>query len=324
MARDFPSAAGELLDQAIASAFRSRRDDLAAVRNLNASLTTRTLVSASRELDKVRDLVSPDYDDDAVALAYLLRYHYSHVNLAWSMLAASGMGEMLSDRSTARGLQIIDVGAGSFAMLFGAVLFSAERVVAGRQPIEIDVISFEPARAMREVGEAVWSMFRGLSAFKRQHDIDMLQPLRTALQHIEHRHDPAEYAGVTLLPDAHRCLTAMHAIYQDPVQQYSLQKILEILHQDFAPHSGFLTCHVGHRERARRVSPFKSLYRDLKPQAKLEVEPGRTRSVGRMAGVERTGRYATPPQLAYAGWSRSQEDTSVLYWRNDDPPRTRH
>ncbi len=269
---------------------------------------------ASKNLDKVRELQSPDYGNDSVALVHLLRYQFSHVNLAWSMLAESKICERLSAQVSPQPLQIVDVGAGNLATLFGVTLLVAEHIGTGASPISVDLTSCEPSSAMRTLGGSAWETFRCLANNKSRSDFSVLRPVRVALSHVHHRHDPAELGQVRILQGAHRCLTSMHSTYDDPQQQAALRRELEIICDELAPTSGFLTCYHQHRESAIRLSPFRRRGTYLKPQPKMRDEPRRTRIAGNMAGVKREGRHNTPPHQAYAGWSNPLQDTSVLYW----------
>ena len=85
----------------------------------------RTVEQGADDLDRLVHNQSPQYDDSVLPLLYLIRYHFSHANMAWSMLSDSLADHRAVAKMLPRGaasLQVVDLGAGTGAMLFGTVL----------------------------------------------------------------------------------------------------------------------------------------------------------------------------------------------------------
>jgi len=258
-------------------------------------------------------LQSPNYHNEAVALMHLLRYQFSHVNLAWSMFAASSLK---ADAGTRR-LQIVDLGAGSLAALLGMTLWNAELISMGKSPIEATVISAEPSEAMRLLGGTSWVQLHRTANDPRREGFGALAPLRDAFGFMHHRHVPmVDSATFESDSNAHRCLVVMHAFYQEAEQQRAISQALTYLWSRLAPQSGLITCYHSHEAWVRGNAPFEETPVALTPEpriAKSALEE--LRRLGNSIGVDRQGRHGAIHHT-YPTWSNPLSDTSVLYWQS--------
>ena len=313
----FVAAASRLLDEAIADTFRERLDAHRTLNGFTEEILTRHLQNASNDLDdNLRKLRSPLYHRPTVALMYLLRYQFSHVNLAWSMLSASPMRQHAAMANRAERLQIIDFGAGNFAGLLGLALFNSELIADGIQPPKSSVVSFEPAKAMRCTGASTWIKFQEKAVDKSRDDYAVLGPLRNALKLIDHEVDSlATSPKNDSDPDAHRCLIAMHVFYKNSRHQQDIVQRMNTLHEFFQPHIGFVSCHTGLVAKAKELLPQSRDTLPLKFHPKIASSTALSQipSAVREFGSSSSGSLVRPSNYSPV-WNR---DTSVLYWPND-------
>ncbi len=244
---------------------------------------------------------------------HLLRYQFSHVNLAWSMFAASSLRTEVGNDV----LQMVDLAAGSFAALVGMTFWNAELISRGQLPIRATVISAEPSEAMRVVGGTLWvRLHRTLNQVKQTNRAE-LEPFRKALNVTKHRQIPSiDGSTLTVDQEAHRCHVTMHAFYRDVKQQ---EAILQALHESWSlldPQSGFVTCFHSHENWVRRNAPFKNAPKELTPTPQIpQSELRELRELGSSIGVERQGRHGSIHHT-YPTWSNPLSDTTVLYWNS--------
>ena len=312
----FPQAASKLLEQTIATTFKEELQALC-VRNVWSDPKRKEeLKRASANLDRLQELQSPDYQDYLVALLYLHRYHFSHVNLAWSMLDHAGLGADPSVPRASNRLQIVDFGAGNFALLTGIALHLAELIDKfGSSPF-VTVTSVEPALPMRDLGQASWKHFKRTAELHGHNDESVLHPLFLAIKNITHRYGSfEELQPIRPNRKAHRCLTAMHTLYDDRHQKRRVKETLRAIGQSFSPSSGMATCHFGHEDALEEIMPFDLHSTQMRPEPKMSTARlSELIAVGHAMGVVRKGRFEIPPLLAYPTWSKNLEDTRVLLW----------
>ena len=312
-ADDFSTAAERVLDQVVADTFRVRLGLLIEKERLGKLSVRERLNQASVDLESVRKLQSPNYHDEAVALMHLLRYQFSHVNLAWSMFAASPLRtDVGPDR-----IQMVDLGAGSFAALFGITLWNAELIACGETPIEATVISAEPSEAMRVAGGTSWVQLHRTAHDRERDQFEDLAPLRDALEIVRHLQVPvADSTSFQCDRQAHRCLVAMHAFYQEPGQQMAISQALKEIWSRLVPHTGLITCYHSHEHWVRRAAPFDTPPIGLTPAPRIaNSQLPALRRLGRSIQVERRGRHGAIHHT-YPTWGNPMTDTSVLYWKS--------
>ena len=311
------TAASRLLDEVIADTFRERLNVYRTSRAITEEALIGQLHKASMDIShNLRRLESPNYHSPPVAFLYLLRYHFSHVNLAWSMLSASPLRQHAAMSDRVDRLQIIDFGAGNFAGLLGLALFLSELIADGIQPPKSSVVSFEPAKAMRCTGASTWIKFQEKAVDKSRDDYAVLGPLRNALQLIEHEVDSLALgprAGPD--PDAHRCLIAMHVFYNNEQHRSSIKQELGRLRQTFQPHSSFVSCHQRLELDTKEAMPHPSDYQPLHTNRKIEGNASlpHIRSATNEWGVSDDSRTTLNSYFSPV-WNRR---TSVLYLPDD-------
>ena len=252
----------------------------------------------------------PDYRDPTVALLYMLRYHFAHANLAWSLIGSNPRRLPSPRRMT--NLQVVDFGAGTFAMLFGVALFVADELERGHRFGSVRVQSIEPSLAMSEMGHAVWSEFvRTVRTYREPRGVD-LDALRAALVLVEHRSS----TELELPPSSasERWLSALHAVYPNQDHCREVQAALSHLYSTFRPTSGFVTCHRDNAEIARLVAPFPTSATSHAPEPRMpNTRLERLDALCREIGF---ARYQESPsnRQVYGTWSNPLGATSVLYW----------
>ncbi len=276
------------------------------------------LQGGSDNLEAVRRLEHPDYERDETALMYLLRYQFSHANLAWSMLAHSDISARIERNGPIPCLQVVDLGAGGFALLLGLTMFLAELLEQKIAPERVRVLSIEPSSAMRRVGDASWRSLLSVASDKTQLSYPEYESVRRAIVKIDHRHSDLGALGELRADrNAIRMLTAMHAISKVPQETEPLRESLEEAHQRLRPHCGFLTAHRAHVSRMHAITPFSSPTQELSPEPKCVNEVELLTLVGDLTGTSRIGRFGHQIDHTYGWWSKPLSDTSVLYWPND-------
>lgn len=305
-----PAIVSSLLEGAIGRAARSQVRRFRRLNLADRRAFSKQIRAGSESLDELRSLRMPDYRDPTVALLYMLRYHFAHANLAWSLIGSNPRGLPSPRRMT--DLQVVDFGAGTFAMLFGVALFVADELERGRKFGSVSVQSIEPSLAMREMGHAVWSEFvQTVRTYREPRGVD-LDDLRAALVLIEHR----SVAELDLPPlsASERWLSALHVVYPNQVHYREVKAVLSRLYSTFRPTSGFVTCHRDNAEIARLVAPFSTRASSHAPEprmpnTKLERLDALCRDIGFV-------RYQESPnnRQVYGTWSNPLVDTYVLYW----------
>ena len=311
------SFVSELLEAAIERAARALLNRVRVKRRLSDSAFEQSLKDGIVSLDRLTTLRMPDYHDELVAALYLLRYHFAHVNLAWSSIASAKLMDR-GDSSLVRPgttLQVADFGAGTFATLFGVVLFAAELTEKGQACAAINIHSSEPAGAMRTAGAEVWQEFCRLI---REAGLKERQESRSLIEALDRmEHTARADTNIPMSPTDHRWLFALHAVYPAPGQQQQIRNSLRRLHHAIQPTEGLMTCHSGNRVIAENVSPFGRPPHSIEPTPKIQRDrlaklDDFCRDIGFI-------RYRENPQhrQVYATWSAHLSDTSVLYWPHD-------
>ena len=251
----------ELLDSAVATVagqkFNESIDGLTLVEKVNA------IERATNSLDELRRGGCPDYDDPLVAVFYLAQYQLQHINLAYSMIAASQLVREQGAAISRNGrLHVVDFGCGALAMRFGVLFATADAIEAGHLVEIVRIDSLDPAIPLVELGTQIWEEFITLVNTANTNNLHWV---RQALKTI----NPPNIAvrqGVRLneiqaLQDADAWLSAFHAFYESPdVQNSDLREDLRILQDAISPVAGYLTTHNSKERIALGVSPFGDEY----------------------------------------------------------------
>lgn len=264
---------------------------------------------SKRSLDLLTAGGTPNYDDAVVSLLYLLRYHYSHVNLAWSTIAAS-QSQHSTGHSYERGadLQIVDFGAGTSAMYLGTVLYVAEAIAAGRWDRPVIVQSIEPSLAMQAMAVAFTREFRKTVENADRGSGGQLSPVVEAFNLVEHsfHRDRSEIQRASRF----RLLSALHTVYEEPVHSRALKSSLGKLNWRLAPTEGLMTFNLSKRQGALDIAPFNGKERSLElrhklPDRKLQELDQVCRSIGFV-------RYPDNPRARQV--FSITKDAAALHW----------
>ena len=146
----WPSAC-QALDQAISRVAESEYQRLSAGRGSEECL--HYTEQALEGLGGLQRGEEPEYNEWD-ALFYITWYHPRQVNLALALIRY-----FLSRRpSPPRGLHVIDLGCGSFAVRFALAIALAETRLSGAS-FDVAIRGIDPSRSMKEIGEKLWLEF---------------------------------------------------------------------------------------------------------------------------------------------------------------------
>ncbi len=304
----------QLVEESIVAAAQSQIEAIQRLTGWDNRELNRRIAHSKESLDLLSTGGTPNYDDAVVALLYLLRYHYAHVNLAWSLLAAAHP----LDRAAAlvredNALQVVDFGAGTSAMYCGLVLFISELIELGHSVGSIVVQSVEPSLAMRAMGVAFGQEFRSRAKSTNLRGFGPLPALTQALDLVEHSFHQ-DRSKIQRL-GRNRLLSAMHTIYEGPGHSLELKGSLSKLNWRLSPTEGLMTFHISKQRGAVEIAPFKGEGRSLGLEERL---PQRTLSeLDRMCRNIGFVRYPNNPMARQA--FPVTKDAAALHWTNLPP-----
>lgn len=198
----------------------------------------------------------PDYSDPMVVLRYVILYQLGHVNLAYTLIKNGRRGQKLADTGA---LQVVDFGAGTLAMSFGAVMAVADALADGEYISAVRVDAIDTGRPMLELGLKLWNEF-GNEAGQRHG----MEPLAKAAQLVQHSlHD--NYLSVQKFGNSDCWLGFLHTLYDD--NETTIRSALTTLCGILDPNLVVLTCFAGKSDMANRVVPTeRNWYREREPQ----------------------------------------------------------
>ena len=150
----------------------------------------------------------PAYEDEWVALFYLLWYQPRQVYLAYRVLTT-----LLSERgSQERPLRVIDLGCGALATAFGMAMTIAARQNGSLPvPTDVTICAIDPSVQMRRVGETLWEELWEVLA--EEPGLTSLEAAVAAM--IDNHHFYASHAEMAAVDAGDECwLFAMHAVYE--------------------------------------------------------------------------------------------------------------
>lgn len=151
--------AAAVLDKAIADVAREEFNHL--IQNLSDSEKMNKIGYAIDELDKLRQVAMPEYDE-WVAPFYLSWHQPRQINLTYSMIT-----DIIDEESvgkeifTATGrLYVVDFGCGALAMQFGVALAIADALQKNQKIHSACVVSYDESESMANIGKKVWKQFQ--------------------------------------------------------------------------------------------------------------------------------------------------------------------
>ena len=300
----------EILEESIVSAARSQVAMIRRLKGWTHGDLTQRVTPAKQSLDLLTTGGIPNYDDVLVALLYLLRYHYSHINLAWSSMAA--VGSLGSANGLYRGgdaLQVVDFGSGTSAMYVALVFFMSEALESGRSVPPVTVQSIEPSVSMRAMAEAFAQEFRTTVVSRHRSDPHRHGALFRALDLVEH--SVLDDWTAIKRTGKHRWLSALHTVHDDPKHILEVKRSLGKLSWRLAPTEGLMTFHQSKLLGAIAIAPFKGSGRALNlepmlPEGQLRILDQMCRDIGFIRHLHNpytTQVYATPKDAAALHWS---------------------
>lgn len=151
------SEARTVLDDALAKVIRKEYNQLKD--HLDGGDVRVRVEDARKSLDRLKKGRMPDYDDDWVALLYLIRYQPRQVNLVYTALKRS------APKGNSAPLCIIDVGCGALAVPIALAILAAEDHPALRDR-SVVYHGIDPSEPMSKLGQELWLQF-GIAAEER-------------------------------------------------------------------------------------------------------------------------------------------------------------
>lgn len=153
----YQEAVANALDHAIANVARAESSRLR--EEQSDEEVARGIETALRGLDGLRERRMPCYDDDWLAVLYSTWYQPSHINLAYSMIAAVA-GRREGSLAPNGRLHVFDFGCGTMAMQFGVALATADALQQGQPPTAVSVTSIDSSQKMIDLGMKIWQNFK--------------------------------------------------------------------------------------------------------------------------------------------------------------------
>ncbi|MDE2640624.1 MAG: hypothetical protein OXI03_08595 [Chloroflexota bacterium] len=192
------------VDRALCRVSQTRLEGLEAAGDVNAA---RRINRAMAELKKLRGSGQPDYGDRDVALFYTQWYMPQQINIAYSEstrilreCALPGTGQ----------LQLVDLGAGTGAMILGITLAIATQP-QNIFPKEIVVHQIDHP-VMLELGGDIWDAI--LKEARRCPSLDGITRVMQRTRSESISSEETHYSPFPRLNDATRWLTAIHVAYE--------------------------------------------------------------------------------------------------------------
>lgn len=268
----------ESLDRAIACTAGAEFNRLR--QGLQAETVAVRIHRAMVELEKLRRLRMPDYQDAWVIPLYASWYQPRQVNLAYSLIRRimSQQNGRLT-RNAAGNLCVLDFGCGASATQFGLTLAVAD-AIQDRQTIgRVEVYGVDTSQPMIDMGERLWEAWG--------EEIASEGVLRDAYKTVEsgNTSDVAYFTPLeTLRADSDRWLVALHTAYKS--NRSEVREHLRRIDDAFNPRVGFVTSHVSNRLNVRRISPFDDAKPIVRPAGKLYIDCDETTELRRGISYE--------------------------------------
>ena len=195
----------------------------------------------------------PRYDDRWVALLYSSWYQPSHINMAYSMIAAmTQIGFTNGATLTNSGdLHVVDFGCGALAMQFGVCLAVADSLEQGQTIRKVRVDSIDTSQSMIDVGLKIWKEFKNL--IEQDERTHLLCYVRQAIQLMDIQ-TCTSYEEIRKQAKADRWMSSLHTVY--PANFIGVKKALSSIYKTVTPLAGFITSHEANAIRAKLTSPF--------------------------------------------------------------------
>ncbi len=204
---------------------------------------------ALRSLDLLQSGEQPDYQNDWVALFYVLWYQPKQINLAYGMIKR--LLSVRGNRSLILGpsgrLRVIDFGCGALAMQFAVALAVTDAIIDGQAIDSINIHSSDTSRPMIDLGVRLWEQFVVESS--------AIPPLNKALSLVE-------VQCSTSPPDLFReeaagyeyWVSAIHALYDDNAA--AIKRVLGAT-QTLSPIAMLISTHQSKHYMLQQVRPAK-------------------------------------------------------------------
>ena len=207
--------------------------------------------NALSELRKLSQGVMPQYDDEWVALFYLLWFQPKQIALAYSIIKKMFEADSLAPNGK-KELHVIDFGCGTLAMQFAIALAAANATEQGLRGIPIHVDSIDSSHAMINLGGKCWDKFQQrISKNRTFGELALALSFMTTSTY--------NNANSIVKRNADCWLSAIHAVYDST--HYSnivdVKQVLYDLYDKHSPIAGFVSSHAANWQLVRIVFPFE-------------------------------------------------------------------
>lgn len=312
------AAIAKALDESIASVAETEYLRLREV-IVDDAAWRRAVASSIADLEQLTRNQSPEYDASVLPVLYLIRYQFSHTNMAWSMLADSFADHRTIAKILPRGstsLQVVDLGAGTGAMLFGTVAALSTMREGHADVQRIHFTSLEPATAMHVLGLDLWDHFVSTINDESRPDFGVLHRVREVASHVDHTAiDVNDLSRIDRIEASPRWLTALHILYSDERQNQSVKSAIDALIAQLQPSAAFMTFQPRHQERARAVLPGNPMPRNVKPLPVVSDNSFRLSATNQLAVEMEYLRRGNPrARQAYVEWNTPRSKMEMLRW----------
>ena len=248
--REYFGAVAKALARALVKVAEDEYQRLSKELNGDKCKIANRVKSALCELKNLQSGKMPCYDDEWVPLFYSTWYQPSHINLAYSMIAAMVKKRGWDGALTKTGrLHVVDFGCGTLAMQFGVALAAADALQRGERIDSIRVDLIDRSRGMINMGRKIWDQFKD-----EVKENSCLTPLSAACEIVE-----SETLNEEEIPEVResedRWISVIHAVYGK--NKPEVKENLATLECRMAPDVGFITSHEKSSRLAGFVSPFK-------------------------------------------------------------------
>ena len=233
----------DCMDSAFANVLEAEFTRLTA--GMTANQIGARLYRSERSIGRLRNNRDmPDYSDPMVVLRYVILYQLGHVNLAYTLIKNGQRGPRLTDTGA---LQVVDFGAGTLAMSFGAAMAVADALADGENVSEVRVDAIDTGHPMMELGLKLWSEFGNETS--QRHEMEPLTKATELIQHFLHDN----YFSVQKFGNSDCWLSSLHTLYDD--NEATVRSALATLCGTLGPDLVALTCFAGKSDMANRVVP---------------------------------------------------------------------
>ena len=205
------------------------------------------------DLKRLNRGISPEYADRWLALFYLTWYQPGHIALGRELVKSLNEDRESNGVTLVgnRNLSVVDFGCGTLAMQFALLWAVSEALENGAEIESVQVVSYDPADPMIEIGRRLWK--ETALEIARKEDLNLVSHcIRKVIKPHYHSMPPQGTAG----EHDEQWLSALHTIYGSNLNEARAGLKQMALHLN--PDAGLLSSHHNETPRSllRQAAPF--------------------------------------------------------------------